>query len=85
MNKIKGLFKVKFADKRTKGHRGQPRDAGNFEAQPWQLIVQEIAKVGIGEVEDVRHDNRGEPKGQVKFDGKEMLALWKAVERQKSK
>ena len=75
-----GQFKVKFVSKRTKGFRGQSGDAGNMDRMPWKLIVEEIAKQGIQSVEYVRHDD-SEPTNKKQLDGKEMLALWKSVEK----
>ena len=45
--RMKGLFKVKFVSERTPGFRGQPGDAGNWDRQPWQLVVERLAKDGV--------------------------------------
>jgi hypothetical protein len=81
---MKGLFKVKFVSERKNGHRGQPGAAGNWDRQPWQLVVERLAKDGIRKVESVRHDDEN-PTNKEQLNHKELLALWKAVEQQKSK
>lgn len=79
----RGNFKVKFVSERKPRFRGQPGDAGNFGGRPWVLIVEEIMRRGINTVENVRRDDSG-PGGNKQLDGKQMLALWKAVENKKN-
>ena len=80
---MKGDFRVKFVSQRKPRFRGQTGDAGYFGGSPWLLIVEEKIRRGINTVENVRHDDSG-PGGNKQLDGKEMLALWKAVENKRN-
>jgi hypothetical protein len=80
---MRGNFKVKFTSTRKPGFLGQPGQAGNMDRQPWGLIVDEIARRGIEEVERVRHDD-AEPANKKQLTHAETLDLWKAVERKRN-
>ena len=49
----------------------------------WNELVEVIAKNGIFVAKKIRLHNVGVPKGSEHISGKEMLELWKAVERKK--
>jgi hypothetical protein len=80
---MKGLFKIKFVSTRKKGFRGQTGQAGHADRNPWGCVVNLITERGVGAVEYIRHDDDG-PGANKQLDGKEMLALWKAVEQSNS-
>ena len=49
----------------------------------WEEIVKLIKEKGVHRVQHVRHADKGE-RGSKRLEGKEMLSLWKDVERNKT-
>ena len=73
MNEMKKLYKVKF--KPTMNVWGMQ---GHNAPRSFEEIINLIAEQGVENVQYVQHADKGKD-GSHRFDGKEMLALWKAV------
>lgn len=75
------LYAVKLKNTPSRVVIGRDIDKGHYTARSLNKIIKIIAEKGIGCVETIRHDDRTPRRNTRQLNGKEMLEMWKAFER----